>query len=282
VTAAILAGGLGTRLRSVVADRPKVLAEVRGRPFLSFLLDQLAAAGVRYVVLCTGYRGEQVQAAFGNSYGGLRLAYSQEPSPLGTAGALRWALPLCESDVVLALNGDSFCDADLPAFWDWRCARGAEATLLLTRTPFVVRHESAVPFVVRHESAVPFVVRHESAVPFVVRHESAVPFVVRHESAVPDAARYGRVRLGADGRVLSFDEKDGRSGQGWINAGIYLLHRRLLSTIPATGTVSLEREVFPAWVDRGLYGYPSQGRFLDVGTPASYAAAERFFAEEQR
>ena len=94
VTAAILAGGLGTRLRSVVADRPEVLAQVGGRPFLAYLLDQLAVSGIKNVVLCTGYLGEQVQAVFGVSYRSLCLSYSPESAPLGTAGALRLALPL--------------------------------------------------------------------------------------------------------------------------------------------------------------------------------------------
>src|SRR5262245_60673623 len=88
LTVAILAGGFGIRLRSVVADRPKVLAEVHGRPFLACLLDQAAVAGLKSVVLCTGYMGDRVQAVFGNKYGGLHLVYSQEEVPLGTAGAL--------------------------------------------------------------------------------------------------------------------------------------------------------------------------------------------------
>ncbi len=91
VTAAILAGGLGTRLRPVVPDRPKVLADVRGRPFLAYLLDNLVVQGVREVVLCTGYLGEQIRKAFGETWGPLRLWYSQEEAPLGTAGALRLA-----------------------------------------------------------------------------------------------------------------------------------------------------------------------------------------------
>jgi len=229
VTAAVLAGGLGTRLRSVVAHRPKVLAEVQGRPFLAYLLDQLAAAGIQFVVLCTGYRGEQVRAVFGDAYRNLRLTYSQEVMPLGTAGALRLALPLFKSDSVLILNGDSFCDANLQAFWRWHWTRGAEGTLLLTW--------------------------------------------------ISDAKRYGRVRVDANGLVLSFDEKEG-GGPGWINAGIYLLHRRLLFTIPSGRAVSLEREMFPAWVGHGLYGYPGRGHFLDIGTPETYALAEHFFASK--
>src|SRR5262245_66499139 len=94
LTAAILAGGKGTRLRPVVADRAKVLAPVRGRPFVTYLLDQLSAAGVAEVVLLTGYRGGQVRAALGERYRGLRLRYSREPAPLGTGGAVRHALGL--------------------------------------------------------------------------------------------------------------------------------------------------------------------------------------------
>jgi NDP-sugar pyrophosphorylase family protein len=227
VTAVILAGGLGTRLRSAVADRPKVLAEVLGRPFLAFLLDQLQAAGVRRVVLCTGYRGEQVEAAFGTSYGTLQLLHAQEPVPLGTGGALRRALPVFRSDPVLVMNGDSFCDAALQDLWSGHLSRGAAATLLL--------------------------------------------------SQVPDTTRYGRVQIQDDGRVVRFDEKASAGGPGWINAGIYVLSSALMRQIPQDRPVSLEREIFPAWIGRGLYGYRSQSRFLDNGTPESYAAAEEFF-----
>src|SRR6185437_12914125 len=103
VTGVILAGGLGTRLRSSIADRPKVLAPVHGRPYLTYLLDQLAEAGLCRVVLLTGYLADQVRAAFGDSYADLSLTYSPEPSPLGTAGALRRALPYLLSPMVLLL-----------------------------------------------------------------------------------------------------------------------------------------------------------------------------------
>jgi histidinol-phosphate phosphatase family protein len=130
---AVLAGGLGTRLRSLVADRPKALAQVHGRPFLGFLLDQLAAAGFRSVIFCTGYLGEQIRHAFGERYESLRLRYSQEPKPLGTAGALRFALPQITSDPVLVLNGDSFCGIDLKSYVRWHCDRGAAGSMVLTR-----------------------------------------------------------------------------------------------------------------------------------------------------
>ena len=227
-TAVILAGGLGTRLRSVVGDRPKVLAETFGRPFLSHLLDQLKSAGIRTAVLCTGYLGAQVQAAFGNRYGNLAFQYSQESRPLGTGGALRSVLSLCGSDPILVLNGDSFLDVDFDGLWNYHHAHAARATLALVR--------------------------------------------------LSDTRRFGRVTFAEEGHVLAFQEKGARHGPGWINAGIYLLSRRLLSTIPLARPISLERESFPAWIGAGLYGYPCQGRFLDIGTPESYAAANEFFA----
>jgi len=133
VTAVILAGGLGTRLRSVLQGRPKVLAEIQGRPFLAYLLSQLSISGLRTVVLCTGYLGGQIQDRFGDSYRNLGIVYSREGSLLGTAGALRLALPLFKSSSVLVMNGDSFCDIDLHVFWDWHCGRRAAATLALVR-----------------------------------------------------------------------------------------------------------------------------------------------------
>ena len=108
VPALILAGGLGTRLEGVVTGIPKVLAPVCGRPFLSYLLDQLQAAGVREVVLCTGYRADQVFETFGTRYEELSLRYSSESRPLGTAGAIRQAVGLVGAERFLVLNGDSY------------------------------------------------------------------------------------------------------------------------------------------------------------------------------
>ena len=130
LTTAILAGGLGTRLRSVIADRPKVLAEVHQRPFLEYLLDQLAAAKMREVVLCTGYLGDQIRDKIGERYRSrLHLKYSQEEQPLGTGGAVRQALGLCISDPILVMNGDSYVDVDLIGFLKWFCKEDVERIL---------------------------------------------------------------------------------------------------------------------------------------------------------
>jgi D-glycero-alpha-D-manno-heptose 1-phosphate guanylyltransferase len=129
ITGVVLAGGLGTRLRPVVKDVPKVLAEVGGRPFLTYILDQLDQAGMREVVLCTGYLAEVIGKTFGHRYKSLTVKYSNEMQPLGTGGALRQALPQCPSDPVMVLNGDSFIDADLSGYMAWFLENHLEAAV---------------------------------------------------------------------------------------------------------------------------------------------------------
>lgn len=138
-TALVLAGGRGTRLQPVVGDRPKPLAQVGDRPFLSRLLDQLAAAGIERTVLCVGYLADQVERACGSQHDGMQLVYSREAAPLGTAGALRHALPMVEGDHVLVLNGDSYCDLELQQFACWAAARH-RAALVAVRVPDVARY----------------------------------------------------------------------------------------------------------------------------------------------
>lgn len=114
--AVILAGGQGTRLRSVVSDRPKAMALVNGRPFVTYLLDQLVNAGLKRVVLCTGYLAECIQQELGDTFKGAELIYSRELQPLGTAGALRQAIELALCNRLLVMNGDSWCACSLAEF----------------------------------------------------------------------------------------------------------------------------------------------------------------------
>ena len=131
--AVVLAGGLGTRLRSVVADKPKALAPVAGRPFLAHLLRQLGAAGVRDVVLATGYGADQVEAFVKDSTPeDLRVRCVAEEEPLGTGGALAFATRSAGVDgPFLALNGDTFFGGSLGALVDGHRQAGAAATLAL-------------------------------------------------------------------------------------------------------------------------------------------------------
>lgn len=108
--AIILAGGLGTRLRSVVADRPKALAPINDRPFLHLLLAMLANHGFRRIILATGYLSDQIRAAVGDSFAGMSITYSQEEAPLGTGGALAQAIKKVTNDHAFVLNGDTWLD----------------------------------------------------------------------------------------------------------------------------------------------------------------------------
>src|ERR1700722_3055893 len=106
--AIVLAGGLGTRLRSVVPDAPKAMAPIAGQPFLAYLLQFLEAQGIARVVLAVGYRNQAIRDFFGTRYQGLQLVYSVEEEPLGTGGALLQALPSVGGRYAFMLNGDTF------------------------------------------------------------------------------------------------------------------------------------------------------------------------------
>ncbi|MFK7947369.1 MAG: nucleotidyltransferase family protein [Saprospiraceae bacterium] len=115
--AIILAGGFGTRLKSVVADVPKPMAPVCERPFLAFIMDYLAKANFEKVVLSIGYKGEVVQAYFGDSYKGIRVEYATEATPLGTGGGILNATTTCSNAPILVLNGDTFFDVPISDFY---------------------------------------------------------------------------------------------------------------------------------------------------------------------
>ncbi|MDZ5650614.1 nucleotidyltransferase family protein [Nitrospirillum sp. BR 11828] len=111
--AIILAGGLGTRLRTVVSDVPKSLATVAGRPFLNWQLEQLADQGFSHVVLAVGYMHDKVMATYGDTFAGMAIHYAVEETALGTGGAIWQAARLVKGDVFFTLNGDTYFD--LPA-----------------------------------------------------------------------------------------------------------------------------------------------------------------------
>jgi len=140
ITAAILAGGMGTRLRSAVNDRPKILAEVNGRPFLAFLLDRLHFSGVRHTVLLTGYMGEFVEKVIGHRWEAMRISYSHEKIRSDTGGAIRLALPYFRTPRVLVMNGDSFVPFEIKSLKDSHIANYALISLLLTFKTDVSRY----------------------------------------------------------------------------------------------------------------------------------------------
>lgn len=111
--AIILAGGFGTRLKAVVKDVPKPLADISGKPFLAYLLQNLRNHGVKKVVISVGYLQEKIIEYFGDNYLGMRISYAREDKPLGTGGAIINSLKFIDQNQpVLVLNGDSFLQVD--------------------------------------------------------------------------------------------------------------------------------------------------------------------------
>ena len=138
--AIVLAGGLGTRLRSVVADLPKPMAPVAGRPFLAWILDRLAQAGFDRAVLAVGYRHEVIEQHFGQTYRGVALHYSVEAQPLGTGGALRLAADYVGRWPVFVLNGDTFLDLDYRAMLAAHVKGGKQMSMAVCRVPDAGRY----------------------------------------------------------------------------------------------------------------------------------------------
>ena len=135
VTAVILAGGMGTRLRQVVSDRPKVMAEINGKPFLYYVLDQLAEVDIKRVVISTGYMADKIEEVIGFSYKGLKVDYSWEESPLGTGGALKLAGQSISTKYCLVMNGDSYTEFDPVSLFRSHKQKNASIVLLAKMVP---------------------------------------------------------------------------------------------------------------------------------------------------
>ena len=138
--AIILAGGLGTRLRSRIRDVPKSMAPVVGRPFLEILLDRLIDQGCDRFILSVGYLRQVIIDAFGEDYRGVPLRYAVEDIPLGTGGAIQLALKHVVEPSVLVLNGDTYLDANLAAMLSLHASAGRPMTMAVTRVPDVARY----------------------------------------------------------------------------------------------------------------------------------------------
>lgn len=138
--AVLLAGGRGTRLASVLADRPKPMAEIAGRPFLEYVMDALLAQGFARAVLSVGYQAETIEQHFGGRYRGLELAYAVEETALGTGGGIRQALRLARAADVFVLNGDTYLEMEYAPMLERHKARGAACTVALRRVEDVSRY----------------------------------------------------------------------------------------------------------------------------------------------
>ncbi len=130
----ILAGGLGTRLRSVVSDLPKCMAPVNGKPFLAHVINYFKKEGVRNFIFSVGYKHEIIvdyltQLSNGNAQ--INFQYSIEEEPLGTGGAIKKACALTSNENVFITNGDTLFEVDLLLLKNFHYIKNADCTLAL-------------------------------------------------------------------------------------------------------------------------------------------------------
>ena len=139
--AILLCGGMGTRLRSVVSDRPKPMADICGKPFLQYLLEMLRDKGITEVIFALGYMGEMIEEYFqdGSAFG-LKIAYSYEEDPLGTGGAIRNALPKIMEEEVLVLNADTYFPMDYQGLYRFHQENDGDFSLATRAVPDISRY----------------------------------------------------------------------------------------------------------------------------------------------
>lgn len=126
----ILCGGQGARLRSVISDNPKPLAEVGKGVFLDILLQMIFAQGFTRAILAVGYMKEKIIERYS---GDPRILFSIEESPLGTGGAVMNALDLVQTEYFIVMNGDSYCDADLKKIYEEHIKRKPLISMVLAK-----------------------------------------------------------------------------------------------------------------------------------------------------
>ena len=126
-TAIILAGGLGTRLRSVIPDLPKPMAPICGRPFIEYQLEYWIKQGINKFILSVGYKNKVISGYFGDNYKGVEIDYVIENEPLGTGGAFLLASErIANNESFLLLNGDTYFDVDLDKLKEFAIEKDAD------------------------------------------------------------------------------------------------------------------------------------------------------------
>ena len=253
-TAIILAGGMGTRLRPALSDRPKVLAPIASRPFLDYLLAYLSRQAIRHVILAVGYLAEQVVSFAGDGQRwGLRIEYSFEEQPLGTAGATRLASQGL-SDPFFTFNGDTLFLVSLDELWREHTLRKVSATVSLRKIALEANDHYQRGCVKLDEKGMitAFDEKPAQSMPASTSQilTNAGIYVFSSETfsdLMPDLTSSQEV-----GSAVS--RSDGGQAVSF----------------------SLEKQVFPMLAERQrLAGCLQEGYFVDIGTPDSLAAFER-------
>ena len=246
--AILLCGGMGTRLRSVVADRPKPMADICGKPFLQYLLEMLRDKGITEVIFALGYMGEMIEEYFqdGSAFG-LKIAYSYEEEPLGTGGAIRNALPKILEEEVLVLNADTYFPMDYQGLLRFHQENDGDFSLATRAIEDISRYGA-------------------------VRRDPAGRILAWNEKLGDGGQQPGEgSKQPIEGNAQQAASASPKSLSGEINGGIYVMKKSLIAEIPE-GKQSLEQDCIPKWLSEGkrIFGLPFHGYFMDIGIPKDY------------
>ncbi len=230
-TAIILAGGRGTRLKTIISDLPKPMAPIMNVPFLTYQLNYLKHFGIKKVILSVGYLSEKIIAHYNQSFENISIEYSIEKNPLGTGGGIRMAMSNLNEDLVLILNGDSFFDLNLEQFYNLHLEQKAEFSLALRY--------------------------------------------------VNNSERYGNIEFNSTHQITSFIEKNQLNQSGYINAGVYILSKKLyLQNTKPDINFSIEKDFFEKQLNQLIIkGFEFKDYFIDIGIPEDYLKAQDDFKE---
>jgi len=230
-TAIILAGGMGTRLKTIISDLPKPMAPIMNVPFLTYQLNYLKYFGIKKVVFSVGYLSEKIIAHYNQSFENISIEYSIEKNPLGTGGGIRMAMSNLNEDLVLILNGDSFFDLDLEQFYNLHLEQKSDFSLALRY--------------------------------------------------VNNSERYGNIEFNSSNQITSFIEKNQLNQSGYINAGVYILSKKLyLQNTKPNINFSIEKDFFEKQLNQLIIkGFEFKNYFIDIGIPEDYLKAQDDFKE---
>src|SRR6266852_4341007 len=134
--AVVMAGGEGTRLRPLTAHRPKPLAPVLNKPIMEHIILLLKEHGITEIVVTLHYLADEIEGYFGDgSDWGVRLYYSVEDTPLGTAGSVKQAERHLNDDTFLIISGDALTDMDIDKAIKFHRDKKSLATIVLSHVP---------------------------------------------------------------------------------------------------------------------------------------------------
>lgn len=239
----ILCGGLGTRLRPLILDKPKVLAKIGDRTFIDILINNISFYGLKNIILCVGHLKDNIKTHFDYycgdykqiakidyktdyNYNDYNIKFSDENEPLGTGGALKNAESLIKSDPFIVMNGDSICNVNFRDLLDFHINKKALLSIVLSKS-----------------------------------------------TAKMTTKDYGNVTLDDSLRIINFDEKPVDNDETLINVGIYIMQKDIFYHMPNRKTFSLEYDLFPKLCNYTCYGFITNSEVIDIGTPERYKRA---------